>query len=90
MHAAPRCTWIRTIRLTIVDPVDPLVRTKGGELGVRTEIIPNLQSSLALWMLEQDSEILFVGDAGTSERAGRAGGKASSGSTTGGRCPGCW
>jgi outer membrane receptor protein involved in Fe transport len=51
----------------IVDPVDPLVQTKGGELGVRTEIIPNLQSSLSLWMLEQDSEILFVGDAGTSE-----------------------
>ncbi|MCW5620024.1 MAG: TonB-dependent receptor, partial [Burkholderiales bacterium] len=53
--------------LTAVDPVDPLVRTKGAELGVRTEIIPNLQSSLALWMLKQDSELLFVGDAGTTE-----------------------
>jgi hypothetical protein len=49
------------------DPVDPLVRTKGAEVGVRTEIIPNLQSSLALWWLKQDSELLFVGDAGTTE-----------------------
>ncbi len=49
------------------DPVDPLVRTKGAELGVRTEIVPGLQSSLALWYLKQDSELLFVGDAGTTE-----------------------
>jgi hypothetical protein len=48
-------------------PVDPLVRTKGAELGVRTEIIKGLQSSLALWVLKQDSELLFVGDAGTTE-----------------------
>jgi outer membrane receptor protein involved in Fe transport len=50
-----------------VDPVDPLVRTKGFEVGVRTQIIPNLESSLALWVLEQDSELLFIGDAGTTE-----------------------
>jgi len=49
------------------DPVDPLVRTKGAELGVRTQIVPNLQSSFALWYLQQDSELLFVGDAGTTE-----------------------
>lgn len=53
--------------LTPADPVDALVRTKGAELGVRTEIIPNLQSSLSVWMLKQDSELLFVGDAGTTE-----------------------
>jgi outer membrane receptor protein involved in Fe transport len=53
--------------LTPTSPVDPLVRTKGAELGVRTEIIRGLQTSLALWMLEQDSELLFVGDAGTTE-----------------------
>ena len=43
------------------------MRTKGFELGVRTQIIPNLESSLALWVLEQDSELLFIGDAGTTE-----------------------
>jgi outer membrane receptor protein involved in Fe transport len=49
------------------DPVDPLVRTKGAEVGLRTEAIRNLQSSLAVWYLKQDSELLFVGDAGTTE-----------------------
>ena len=53
-----------------IDSVTPLVRTKGGELGMRTEIVPNLQSSLAWWYLKFDSELVFVGDAGTTE-AGR-------------------
>ena len=47
-----------------VDAVNPLVRSKGGELGLRTEVIPGLQSSLSLWALQLDSELLFVGDAG--------------------------
>jgi hypothetical protein len=50
-----------------VEPVTPLVRTKGAELGVRTELIPKVQTSLALWILTQESELLFVGDAGTVE-----------------------
>src|SRR5438045_9462341 len=45
----------------------PLVRTKGGELGLRTEVVPGLQSSLAVWQLRRDSELLFVGDAGETE-----------------------
>jgi outer membrane receptor protein involved in Fe transport len=49
------------------DKVDPLVRTRGYEFGLRTEALPGLQSSLALWQLKQDSELLFVGDAGTTE-----------------------
>ncbi len=49
------------------DPVDPLVRSTGAEIGVRTEIIHNLESSLSLWELKLDSELLFVGDAGTTE-----------------------
>lgn len=59
-----------------VDPVDALVRTKGGEVGLRTEIVPGLQSSLALWTLKLDSELLFVGDAGETEpnRASRRSG----------------
>ncbi|MCC7549139.1 MAG: TonB-dependent receptor [Burkholderiales bacterium] len=58
------------------DPVDPLVRTKGAEFGVRTQLVPKLQSSLSLWYLEQESELLFVGDAGTTEasRPSRRGG----------------
>ena len=51
----------------VVEPVTPLVRTKGAEIGVRTEIIPKVQTSLALWILTQASELVFVGDAGTTE-----------------------
>jgi outer membrane cobalamin receptor len=64
--------------LTTVDPrsgesadkVPGLVRSRGMELGVRSEIIPQLQSSLSLYRLDFDSELTFVGDAGTTE-AGR-------------------
>jgi len=50
--------------------VTPLVRANGAELGARTVAIPHLQSSVALWSLSLDSELVFVGDAGTTE-AGR-------------------
>jgi outer membrane receptor protein involved in Fe transport len=44
-----------------------LVRSKGAELGVRSEWLPQLQSSLALWRLALDSELVFAGDAGSTE-----------------------
>ena len=50
-----------------VDNVDPLVRSKGAEVGVRTTAIKGLQSTLALWYLGLDSELVFVGDAGGTE-----------------------
>jgi len=50
-----------------VDKVPPLVSAKGLEFGVRTEAIAGLQSSLALWQLKSDSELVYVGDAGTTE-----------------------
>lgn len=60
---------------SIVDPksgdsikrVNPLVRSTGYEVGVRTAIIPGLQASFAAFRLDLDSELLFVGDAGTTE-----------------------
>jgi len=48
-------------------PVTPLVSTRGSEVGVRTEWVPGLQSSLAVWQLDIDSELVFVGDAGETE-----------------------
>jgi hypothetical protein len=48
-------------------PVTPLAASKGSEIGLRTEIIPNLQSSLAIWQLDLDSELLYIGDAGETE-----------------------
>ncbi|MES2657222.1 MAG: TonB-dependent receptor [Verrucomicrobiota bacterium] len=50
-----------------VDSVDPLVRTYGFELGARTEAVRDVTSTLALFYLHSDSELLYVGDAGTSE-----------------------
>jgi outer membrane receptor protein involved in Fe transport len=44
-----------------------LVKTKGAEIGVRTKIVPGLTSSVALFMLDSASEILFSGDAGDTE-----------------------
>jgi hypothetical protein len=50
-----------------VDPVDALVRSYGAEGGVRTTWAPGLQSTLAVWWLDLDSELLYIGDAGTTE-----------------------
>jgi outer membrane receptor protein involved in Fe transport len=49
------------------EKVDPLVRSHGAEFGLRFHRGEKLNASLALWGLEQDSELLFVGDAGTTE-----------------------
>lgn len=46
---------------------DPLVRARSYEVGLRSAIVPRLQTSLALWQLDLDSELLFIGDAGTTE-----------------------
>ena len=43
-----------------------LVQTKGGEIGVRTLIVPHLQSTLSLWYLYSDSELQQDGDTGST------------------------
>jgi outer membrane cobalamin receptor len=50
-----------------VDPVTPLVRARGGEFGLRTILVPKIQTTVAVWGLSLDSELVFVGDAGTTE-----------------------
>jgi len=50
-----------------VDPVTPLVRAKGAEAGVRTVAVPHLQTTFTLWTLSLASELVFAGDAGTTE-----------------------
>jgi hypothetical protein len=44
--------------------IPPLVQTKGGETGVRTTGVPHLQSTLALWYLHSNSELMQDGDTG--------------------------
>jgi hypothetical protein len=55
---------------TPIDPSPALVRTTGSELGLRTEAIAGLQSSLALWRLDIGSELVFSGDAGDTGASG--------------------
>lgn len=55
------------------EPTDPatkvsssplLVRTKGAEIGVRSTIVPGLDTSVSVFILNQASEIIFQGDTG--------------------------
>ena len=54
------------------DPTTPessspfLVRSRGAEVGVRTRLVPDLDSSISLFYLHQDSELFFSGDTGTT------------------------
>jgi hypothetical protein len=59
-----------------VNPTDPsmplasvplLVQSKGAEVGVRSQAIRGWDTSLAVFLLDFNSELLFVGDAGTTE-----------------------
>ncbi len=65
-----------TIRVDPSNPGDPmsrvpaLVKSRGQEVGWRSAPAPGWNTSVALWRLDLDSELLFVGDAGTTE-AGR-------------------
>ncbi|MBC9876799.1 TonB-dependent receptor [Bradyrhizobium sp. INPA01-394B] len=61
---------------TTEDPGDPatklspsplLVCTRGAEIGIRSRAVTGLESSFSLFILDQDSEILFSGDAGDTE-----------------------
>lgn len=59
-------------RTTSLQKVQGLSRQRGVEGGVRTHYVPGLMSSLAVWYLRSDSELVFVGDAGTTEPTGRS------------------
>lgn len=50
-----------------VSRVDPLVRSRGAEAGLRISMVEGLRTTLSMWALNLDSELLFVGDAGITE-----------------------
>jgi len=50
-----------------IEPVTPLVKSKGSEIGLRTNAVPGLTSTIALWQLKLGSELVFSGDAGDTE-----------------------
>jgi outer membrane receptor protein involved in Fe transport len=53
--------------VTPVGRVQPLVAARGAEVGLRSALLPRSQVAVALWRLDIDSELLFVGDGGTTE-----------------------
>lgn len=53
-----------------VDAVDVLVGSEGAELGLRWEQGRSFNATLAAFWLALDSELLYVGDAGTTEPQG--------------------
>ena len=70
--------WDSTQPGTPSTPVPTLVSSFGKEIGLGTEVINGLQSSLALWSLNSDSEIVYSADSaigstevnGASQRTG--------------------
>lgn len=48
-------------------PVPTWVPVDAAEIGLRTEAVPGLQSSVVLWGLRSASELVYVGDAGGNE-----------------------
>jgi len=53
--------------VTPVPRVDALVPATGYELGLRSNPLRGLQTALAVFQLDIDSELLFIGDAGATE-----------------------
>ncbi len=51
----------------------PLVRTKGAEVGARASVGARTQSSVALWWIDSDSELVYTAEDGVTspERPGR-------------------
>ena len=53
-----------------VEPVDVLVETEGSEVGLRLEWGKRANAALVYFWLDLDSELVFVGDGGSTEEAG--------------------
>jgi outer membrane receptor protein involved in Fe transport len=55
----------------VVDPVTPLTKARGYEAGSRVKVWDRWDVAFALWRLDLDNEIVWVGDAGTTEPRGK-------------------
>jgi hypothetical protein len=49
------------------DTAPPFARAQGGEFGVRTVAVRGLQTTATVWYLGFDSELIYVGDSGSTE-----------------------
>ena len=48
-------------------PSTPFARSKGAEFGVRNVAVRKLQTTATVWYLDFDSELIYVGDSGSTE-----------------------
>jgi hypothetical protein len=61
---------VQTVDPATGDPVvssTPFARSQGAEFGVRTVRVKGLQTTATLWYLDFDSELIYVGDSGSTE-----------------------
>jgi len=63
---------IDPVSLGAADSVTPLVWSRGAEIGARSRAVEGLNSTLAFWFLENNSELVFVGDGGTTDPSGKS------------------
>jgi outer membrane receptor protein involved in Fe transport len=59
-------------RVVVQDPDEKIPRYLGGELGFRSRFLDRVDFSLAYWRAHLESELIFVGDAGTFEPGGKS------------------
>lgn len=52
--------------------IRPAAWSRGGEVGVRSNYVPGLTTTVAAWWLQSSQELVFVGDAGTTEVSGES------------------
>ena len=52
--------------------ISPMASSQGVETGLRSNYIKGLNSTIALWWLESSQELVFTGDAGTTEVKGKS------------------
>jgi len=52
--------------------IRPAAWSRGGEAGIRSNYVPGLNSTFALWWLESSQELVFVGDEGTTDVTGKS------------------
>lgn len=50
-----------------IDPIPLFAKSKGAEIGFRSALMNDVQLSFAVFTLDLDSELVFVGDDGTTE-----------------------
>jgi hypothetical protein len=63
-------TTVDPVSLAPVSKVDPLSQARSAEIGIRTTAIPKAHIAVSTFSLSLDSELLYIGDAGTTEALG--------------------